>query len=132
MAEDPQTAKITYKTRVLNAFWPHKTTSEVNICKNWPPFCRFFVEMASSAEQRVSKPQSTTKIGVWEPPHEKTFIFELKNGFRTRERSIFGEIEASKRGFEANMAKKWFPFCRMFASMASVLQNGGGRNRQIL
>ena len=96
-------SKNSCKTRVLSAFWPPKKRSKVKICQKWPPFCRFFVEMASRLQNggfQTAKHYKNRGLGTttW-PMTKKGWIFGFKNGLKTRERSIFSKIEASKRGF---------------------------------
>ena len=136
MAEEPHTTKLPIKPAFKALFGHPQRHQRSAYAKNglrsagflskWRPDCR--TEGFKTAKHYKNRVLGTTT----RPTLRKTSIFELKKGLQTRERSIFGKIEASKRGFWAKMLKKWPPFCRIFASTASILQNGGGQNRQIL
>ena len=110
-------SEITYKTCVLSAFWPPKKTSEVNICKKWPPFCRVFCRNGlQTAERRVSKLQNTTKIRAWEPPHgppgEKRPFLNSKKALKPENGAFFAKSRPRNAGFEQKCSK-----------MASFLQD---------
>ena len=117
---------MTYETSILSAFWPPKKMSEVNIGKMSPVLQVFCRDGLQIAEQRVSKPQSTTKIEVWEPPHGplgvKRPFLNSKMPSEPENRAFLAKSRPRNAGFEqkrlengllsAGFVPRWPPFCR--------------------